>query len=136
MTIFFRGIIAGLFLLQVQSANAGSTLFHSNTSDTLGNPKIAESYASVISILNTDQTLRSELNATQLKTLSYYDSVYKKSASFRTSVNKSIRGTRIQADNKKGTSTNNTEASRDRKKASLDNIQKLLDILRSMNPQI
>lgn len=141
--------IAGLFLLVVHIAQAGSgiskrqktlpVLNNSTIHDTITNPKLIESYANILVTMNSDPSLRSDLSPTQNKTLSYYDSLYKKNLSFKSEVNKALRGIKPPAQKKEGMGTEtkeSKEASRDRKKAGLDNLQKLLDIIKSMNPKI
>ncbi len=100
--------------------------------DSAINPKAIAAYANTLNLLKTDPTLRSELNDEQLKTLLYYENLFRTNRDFKIRVNESAKKNETQ-NTKDSTSK---EAARDHKKASMDNIQKFLDILHSMKPQI
>ena len=94
------------------------------------NPEVVSAYAKISRLLHADPSLRSSLTATELKTLTSFEKRFKSDISFKTSVNKRLQ--EKSADDSK----ENADSPRDRRKAGLDSLQKLLDIIRSMNVQI
>jgi hypothetical protein len=93
------------------------------------NPEIVPLYAKVRRLITGDPALKSKLTPEQLKTLNEFDRRYQNNKEFREVIKTELR------DKKEEHSQEEKDSPNDRRKASLDHLQKFLDLIRSMSVQ-
>ena len=102
--------------------------------DSVINAATISFYRRAAKLLQADPAIRVGLTAAAIKTLTTLENKYKSDNIFRNAVDKETRlllNEKADQDSKDA-----SEAARDRKKAAMDALQKYLDIIKSMNPQI
>ncbi len=102
--------------------------------DSVINAETISFYRKTAKLLQADPSIRAGLTAAEIKTLTAFENKYKSENGFRAAVDKEKLLPFIEKELQD--SKEASDAARDRKKAAMDAIQKYLDILRSMNPQI